>query len=131
MSPIITLNERGGEDDERCPLCGGPIAAGAAPEYCDACGCLLVAWSPGARGDNDVAGVFVRALARADRPEDRRLEFLVVDRRGGRGLEGPATLAWIAAHLERARITARSLLDAVDPLLRHARRRGVGGERPG
>ena len=55
----------------------------------------------------DVAGVFVRALARADRPEDRRLELVVVDRRGGRqtllrGLEDPATLAWIAAHLERA-----------------------------
>ncbi|MEZ4453017.1 MAG: hypothetical protein R3B09_26390 [Nannocystaceae bacterium] len=54
-----------------------------------------------------IAGVFVRALARAERPEDRRLELVLVDRQGGRqsllrGLENPATMAWIAAHLERA-----------------------------
>jgi hypothetical protein len=56
---------------------------------------------------DDVEGVFVRSLARAERPEDRRLELMLLDRHGGRrsllrGLDDPLALAWIAAHIERA-----------------------------
>jgi hypothetical protein len=56
---------------------------------------------------DDVEGAFVRALARAERPEDRRLELVLLDRRGGRrsllrGLDDPTTLSWIATHVERA-----------------------------
>ncbi|MDC0673495.1 hypothetical protein [Nannocystis radixulma] len=56
---------------------------------------------------DDVEGVFVRALARAERREDRRLELVLLDRHGGRqsllrGLDDPATLSWIATHIERA-----------------------------
>lgn len=211
--------------DERCPLCQRPIAEDShTPDYCDACGCLLVGWSPRddahdalppgvarradpaltegdargpyrvgaeetrldilvehrqqqfrvatasaalvlvgivtrieipvammagvaalavsgiawsliprisvmrfiARSDSltvvgegvplhhgqrfvadDVEGVFVRALARAERPEERRLELVLLDRHGGRqsllrGLDDPMTLSWIATHIERA-----------------------------
>jgi hypothetical protein len=64
--------------------------------------------SHGQRFDADaLVGVFIRALARAELPEDRRLELVLVDRQGGRhsllrGLDDPATMAWIAGHLGRA-----------------------------
>jgi hypothetical protein len=56
---------------------------------------------------DDIEGVFVRALARAERPEDRRLELVLLDRHGGRrsplrGLDDPLALSWIATHIERA-----------------------------
>lgn len=56
---------------------------------------------------DEVEGVFVRALARAERPEDRRLELVLLDRHGGRqtllrGLDDPAALSWVAVHIERA-----------------------------
>jgi len=56
---------------------------------------------------SDVEGVFVRALARAERPQERRLELVLLDRRGRRqsllrGLDDPRTLSWISAHIERA-----------------------------
>lgn len=56
---------------------------------------------------DDVEGVFVRALARASRQEDRRLELVLLDRHGRsqsllRGLDDPRALSWIAAHVERA-----------------------------
>jgi len=56
---------------------------------------------------DDVEGVFVRALARAERPEDRRLELVLLDRLGGRrsllrGLDDPTALLWIATHIEQA-----------------------------
>lgn len=56
---------------------------------------------------DDVEGVFVRALARAERPEDRRLELVLVDRNGGRrsllrGLDDASALSWVATHIERA-----------------------------
>lgn len=56
---------------------------------------------------DDVKGVFVRALARAERPEDRRLELVLLDRHGRhqsllRGLDDPRTLSWIATRIERA-----------------------------
>ncbi len=56
---------------------------------------------------DDIEGVFVRALARAERPEDRRLELVLLDRHGRRqsllrGLDNPAALSWIATHIERA-----------------------------
>lgn len=55
---------------------------------------------------DEVEGVFVRALARAERGEDLRLELVLLDRHGGRrsllrGLEDPVTLSWIATHIER------------------------------
>lgn len=56
---------------------------------------------------DDIEGVFVRALARAERPVDRRLELVLLDRYGGRqsllrGLDDPPALSWIATHIERA-----------------------------
>lgn len=56
---------------------------------------------------DDIDGLFVRALARADRPEDRRLELLLLDGHGARhtllrGLDDPATLSWLADHIEHA-----------------------------
>lgn len=56
---------------------------------------------------DDVEGVFVRALARAERQEDRRLELVLLDRHGRsqsllRGLDDPRALSWIAAHIEWA-----------------------------
>ncbi|PCC74652.1 hypothetical protein SAMN02745121_08423 [Nannocystis exedens] len=56
---------------------------------------------------DDVEGVFVRALARSERPEDRRLELVLLERHGRRqsllrGLDDPKTLSWIATHIERA-----------------------------
>lgn len=55
----------------------------------------------------EVEGVFVRALARAERVEDRRLELVLLDRHGRqqpllRGLDDPRALAWIATHIEQA-----------------------------
>jgi hypothetical protein len=222
---VVAPFERGREVDERCPLCERPVAGDAhVRDYCDACGCLLVQWSPRDGADDalprgvarradtaltegdardpyrvaaeevrldilvehrlqrfragaasasfllvvlvtrvelpaammagvvalgvggiawslvprtsvmrfiaardgltvvgdglplhqgqrfvadDVEGLFVRALARAERPEDRRLELVLLDRHGGRqtllrGLDDPTALAWIAAHIERA-----------------------------
>ncbi|MDC0715670.1 hypothetical protein [Nannocystis bainbridge] len=56
---------------------------------------------------DDVKGVFVRALARAERPEDRRLELVLLGRQGRRqsllsGIDDPKTLSWIATNIERA-----------------------------
>ena len=56
---------------------------------------------------DDIECLFVRALARAERPEDRRLELVLLDHHGRRqsllrGLDDPRTLSWIAAHIERA-----------------------------
>lgn len=222
---MVEPSERNPNVDERCPLCESPIAEDPhVRDYCDACGCLLVKWSPqddaddslprgvtrradtaltegDARGPyrvaaeetrldilvehrqqrfgaavasaalllvgivtrielpvammagvaalavggiawslmprisvmrfiatpdgltvvgdgvplhqgqrfvaDDVEGVFVRALARAERPEDRRLELVLLNRNGGRqallrGLDDPAALSWIATHIERA-----------------------------
>jgi hypothetical protein len=55
----------------------------------------------------EVDGLFVRALARAERAEDRRLELVLLDRHGGRhtllrGLDDPGALSWVARHVERA-----------------------------
>lgn len=56
---------------------------------------------------DDVKGIFVRALARSERPEERRLELVLLDRHGRsqsllRGLDDPAALSWIATQVERA-----------------------------
>lgn len=55
----------------------------------------------------EVDGLFVRALARAERAEDRRLELVLLDRHGGRhtllrGIDDPGALSWVARHVERA-----------------------------